>query len=211
MRQPINNPQLYAFEGPDGVGKSTLVAATAEILRSRGWDIEAGAFPGNQAGTLGKLVYDLHHTPDQFGVSHLLPASLQLLHVAAHLEAIHGWIARAVERGAIVLLDRIWWSTSAYGSAAGIPDPTLHAILATELLYWDRYPPCAVFLLERAQGTMTDSTSRERAALSAAYEHLVSTQSTITNVIRLQNNEAVTTVAERVATEIESISGREQN
>ena len=79
--------KLYVFEGPDGVGKSALSRRFAQQLVALGTDCEYLAFPGNDEGTLGKHIYDLHHDAQRYGIRALRPASLQVLHVAAH------WIA----------------------------------------------------------------------------------------------------------------------
>ena len=53
--------RLIVFEGPDGVGKSTLAEQLTVHLREAGVPCEHLAFPGRQPGSLGHLVYDLHH------------------------------------------------------------------------------------------------------------------------------------------------------
>jgi dTMP kinase len=80
--------KLIVFEGPDGVGKSTLSQALAKKLTEVNILCEHLAFPGKEEGTIGRLVYDLHHNPNAFGLHKVTPASLQALHIAAHLDAI---------------------------------------------------------------------------------------------------------------------------
>jgi thymidylate kinase len=98
--------KLVVFEGVDEVGKSTLILALQEKLRREDHEVLATAFPGNARGTLGKLVHELHHQPQTFGIAGISPASLQVLHVAAHLETIQTQIAPALNSGKIVLLSR---------------------------------------------------------------------------------------------------------
>ncbi len=57
--------QLVVFEGPDGVGKSELAARFQSWLEGHGFSAERLSFPGKEEGTLGKLVYDLHSSPEQ--------------------------------------------------------------------------------------------------------------------------------------------------
>ena len=53
--------RLFVLEGPDGVGKSTFVRALGEHLRSHGHDLLELSFPGKVPGSLGELVYRVHH------------------------------------------------------------------------------------------------------------------------------------------------------
>jgi thymidylate kinase len=98
--------KLIVFEGPDGVGKSTMATGVAAMLTARGTPCELLAFPGREPGTLGLHVYQLHHEPQRFGVVSIPPTSLQLLHVAGHLDAINDRILPALRAGRWVVLDR---------------------------------------------------------------------------------------------------------
>ena len=111
--------QLIVFEGPDGTGKTTLIEGFAQMRRRLGDKVIVAEFPGRAPGTLGHHVYRVHHNPRQFNIEHLDPASLQVLHVAAHIDAITNVIRPSVESGALVLLDRYWWSTWVYGIDSG--------------------------------------------------------------------------------------------
>ena len=104
------------------------------------------AFPGDEPGSLGKFVYDIHHGNLE-GVSSPSAAPLQLLHVAAHLDAIERLIRPAIDSGTTVLLDRYWWSTWAYGMDEGIDRRLLAKIIDVEKVYWGDLTPDMVFLL----------------------------------------------------------------
>ena len=56
--------RLIVFEGPDGVGKSTLSQALVDKLTGIGIKCEYRTFPGKETGTIGRLVYDIHHERD---------------------------------------------------------------------------------------------------------------------------------------------------
>lgn len=92
--------RLIVFEGADKVGKSTLVKKLTCRLGESGVPYEHLAFPGKQKGTLGKLVYDLHHD-EVPGLVHkdVNPTSLQVLHIAAHIDAIERQILPALSDG----------------------------------------------------------------------------------------------------------------
>ena len=151
MNSPVSTAKgrLYVFEGADGCGKTTLAGHLARWLGERGVAVDLLAFPGREAGTLGQHVNVLHHDPAAFGIEELFPASLQLLHVAAHLDTIERRIRPALAAGRTVVLDRYWWSTWVYGRVAGVAAETLEAMIAIERAYWAADRPDAVFLINR--------------------------------------------------------------
>jgi thymidylate kinase len=106
-------------------------------------------FPGREPGSVGKLVYEIHHEPDRLGVGKIAPASLQALHIAAHLDAIARRILPALQAGHDVVLDRYWWSTWVYGMVAGIDRHVLESLIEVELTFWGKVKPEAVFLVRR--------------------------------------------------------------
>lgn len=141
--------KLYVFEGPDGVGKSVLSRRFAVLLESRGVSTQLLTFPGKEEGTLGKIVYELHHDPKRFGIRGVSASSIQLLHIAAHLDAIERAILPALGAGITVVLDRFWWSTKVYGLASGMSHKTLDAMIAVELAAWGIVKPTGIFLITR--------------------------------------------------------------
>ena len=60
--------KLYVFEGPDGVGKTELSRRFTAMLNERARRRNSSHFQARDEGTIGKLVYDLHHAPQSFGV-----------------------------------------------------------------------------------------------------------------------------------------------
>ncbi|HEY6767746.1 MAG TPA: AAA family ATPase [Candidatus Sulfotelmatobacter sp.] len=80
--------KLVIFEGPDGVGKSTLLKATSDLLAQRKIPFLSLSFPGKTPGTLGELVDRIHHTPQDLQLNAITPLALQALHIAVHLDAI---------------------------------------------------------------------------------------------------------------------------
>ena len=141
--------QLFVFEGPDGVGKSTVSSTVLSQLRQNGLDVELLTFPGRAVGTLGKVVYDIHHGPEQFNLASLSQASKQALHIAAHLDAIERLILPLLRNGTNVLLDRYWWSTWVYGVVDGIDKGILEALIGAERIAWGSVKPATVFLIRR--------------------------------------------------------------
>jgi thymidylate kinase len=184
--------KLFVFEGPDGSGKSTLSLAFVEHLRSKGIECDHFAFPGQNAGTLGKLVHDLHHDPHMAGVESITPTSLQLLHIAAHIDAIDSRILPALRKGKSVVLDRFWWSTWVYGKVSGVNHNSLKAMIRSERIAWGKVCPATVFLIGRTVPNQTQNYEQ----LFAEYMNLASREAR-RNPVRYIKNEG--TVAETLA------------
>jgi dTMP kinase len=141
--------QLLVFEGADGVGKSELVHLFSSWLVKEGYLTEVYSFPGKEEGTLGRLVYELHARPEQFGVLRLTAASLQNLHIAAHLDAIERRILPSLKSGHTVVLDRFWWSTYVYGITSGVDRLILERMISTEKAAWGSVKPRVVYVVDR--------------------------------------------------------------
>ncbi len=200
--RPLSSGKLFVFEGPDGVGKSTILTRIQLELRDTA-EVAVGAFPGSASGSLGRHVYALHHSPTEFGVDHLRPDSLQLMHVAAHLDAINGWIAAAIQSKKVILLDRFWWSTYVYGLVAGLPETTIDRIVGIELPFWRANPPDGVFLLSRP--TLPPDNNHP---LVSAYRSLANKERQFTSVHELVNDGSVEDAARRVMFAIHESDGK---
>lgn len=110
----IDGGLLVAIEGIDGAGKTTLVAALEEHFRACDVDIVASKEPtqGVWGQTLRKTAQTGRLTADR---------ELELL-ILDRREHVTELIRPALGRGAIVLLDRYYYSSAAYQGAAGL-DP----------------------------------------------------------------------------------------
>jgi dTMP kinase len=163
------------------------------------------AFPGCNAGTLGKHVYQLHHSPERFGIEQISPLSLQLLHVAAHIDAIDNLIRPSLARGDVILLDRYWWSVWVYGVVAGANEEFLQSIIHLERRVWGEIKPAAVFLFRRAS---TSHSAEERALakrLTYEYEKLALAESQSVAVVNIDNDSSVEASAQTVVSHLEGI------
>jgi thymidylate kinase len=180
--------RLIVLEGPDGVGKSTLAEAIASALVRRGIRNERLSFPGRDEGSLGRHIYELHHDPERFGIAHLTPESLQLLHIAAHLDAIASRIVPAIQAGSWVILDRYWWSTWAYGIVAGADRKTLDAMIDVERAAWRGIVPTPAFLIERNEPYRLEGTLARWREFARAYADLARAESHRSPVQVLQND-----------------------
>jgi len=145
----LTHGKLIVIEGPDGVGKTTIANELSLRLNDIGQECKVIAFPGNEPGTLGELIYRIHHDPTQFGVEQVTPTAVQTLHVAAHLAAIELSILPVLRSGQYVVLDRFWWSTWVYGLVSGVRRHILRRMAELERLQWRGVTPLAAFLIRR--------------------------------------------------------------
>jgi thymidylate kinase len=182
---------LFVFEGPDDVGKTTIIKEVEKRLHMAGQAYACLSFPGKEQGTLGAHVYKLHHELAYYDVTQLSPLSLQLLHVAAHIDTIEQRILPLIREGKTILLDRYWWSTWAYGIAAKVPAPQLDAIIAIEKLVWLGVVPASLFLLSRQQSLAPHT-------LVDAYKDLVRQESDNYPVIAIKNEDTVDSIADEI-------------
>jgi len=166
------NGKLYVFEGPDGTGKTTLSKEFSAYLNSIGNKSRYLSFPGNSSGTLGKHIYEIHHELSEAGITAINPTSLQMLHVASHIDAIESVILPELRAGNSIVLDRFWWSTIVYGSVYGANSDSLDKLIEIEKTHWAEYQPTCIFYLKR-QNTLKPSSITHWDELLEAYEKLV--------------------------------------
>jgi thymidylate kinase len=167
--------KLIVFEGPDGVGKSSIAAGLYKHFLSQSIDCSLMSFPGNEEGTVGKLIYSLHHNPIHFGLKSIQPVSLQMMHIAAHVDAIETRILPKLKSGQIIILDRFWWSTWVYGKIAAVNPLALNAMIEVEKVSWNVVKPAGVFLLARSSPLKESHDSGE-------WKHLVQTYKEIADI-----------------------------
>jgi dTMP kinase len=100
---------LIAFEGGEGVGKTTQARLLAIWLREQGFDVIATQEPGatKMGMRLRALLLDTAHT----GLS---PRAEALMYAADRAEHVDSVIAPALERGTVVVTDRYVDSSIAY-------------------------------------------------------------------------------------------------
>lgn len=149
MVRRMLSSRLFVIEGPDGVGKSTLSRALAGYLRERGHELLQLSLPGRLPGSLGDLVYRVHHDEGSVRIEDISPLAKQALHVAAHIDAIERQILPALRHGQTVLLDRYWWSAWVYGIVAGCNRNQLRALIDAERAAWGNVQPTIAILLRR--------------------------------------------------------------
>ena len=166
---------LIVLEGSDGVGKSELASRFHTWFQRQGKPSELMFFPGKQEGTLGKLVYDLHLDSTLFGVTTLSAASLQALHIAAHIDAIERRILPTLKSGRAVILDRFWWSTYVYGIVDGAKRSLLERLIDVEKTTWGVMKPNILFLIDRDKPLRPEPIDKWQ-KWRAAYLELLSTE-----------------------------------
>ncbi len=104
---------LISFEGIEGCGKSTQIILLAERLRATGREIVISREPGATplGAELRKLLLDPAYSPDAL--------TELLLYLADRREHRRLVVAPALQRGALVLVDRYVDSTWVYQGFAG--------------------------------------------------------------------------------------------
>lgn len=197
--------KLFVFEGPDGSGKTTLSLALAEYLRSQGVECDYFAFPGKESDTLGKLVYELHHRAQVIGTPKITAASLQLLHVAAHIDAIESKIIPALNTGRAVVLDRFWWSTLVYGTVWGANREALKKMVQVEKTYWAANSPTIVFLIEREKPSDSPATGTDNKAVSEEYHKIALQEAAYYSICYIENDCEVADALSKVIKHITSV------
>ncbi len=110
---------LLVIEGIDGAGKSTLQRELADWCQQRGFEVACSREPTD--GTYGRKLRESART------GRLAPDAELELFLQDRAEHVKGLITPSLERGAVVILDRYYFSTAAYQGARGL-DP--EAIIA---------------------------------------------------------------------------------
>jgi dTMP kinase len=145
--------RFIAFEGGEGVGKSTQARLLADVLKGRGLEVVLTREPGGTAGA--EAIRDLLLDPNGPGWDAEAEA---LLFAAARSDHVARLIWPALERGAWVICDRFVDSSRAYqGGGGGLPDEdvlALHRIGSRGLL------PDLTILLEGRQEVVVDRLAR---------------------------------------------------
>lgn len=132
---------LIVFEGGDGAGKSTQVAAVARTLSGAGRTVRCTREPGGTplAEAVRGLVLDPAHAPVAARTEALLFASAR----ADHLDRV---IRPALQRGEVVLSDRFVDSSAAYqGAGRGLG---VDRVLALNEWALDGFVPDLTVLLD---------------------------------------------------------------
>lgn len=177
--------KLFIFEGPDGVGKSTIVQALKDALHTERFEFLS--FPGRDEGTLGHAIYRIHHAPEEFGIRAMSELARQALHIAAHIDAIEIRIKPLIADGCNVVLDRFWWSTLVYGGVGGGEQKALIHLVAAEQTVWGEIKPTIAFLIDRDTPINRNEELTYWLKLRASYAELAAQQSAEHQVQTVRN------------------------
>jgi len=197
--------KLFVFEGPDGVGKTTIVSALKERLVGSDTRFEFMSFPGRQEGTLGSVIYDIHHYPERFGISEMSELAKQALHIAAHIDAIETRIKPLLRAGVSVVLDRFWWSTIVYGEVGGVEPLALGQLVEAEKLIWANTLPSIAFLVDRARPINRSDKMETWLKLRSGYAVLAGAEGGSYRVVVLDNSTTVEDMVGRASSLIKEV------
>jgi thymidylate kinase len=152
--------RLIVFEGVDAAGKTTLCDDLCDSLQHRQQPFQRYHFPGKTHGTLGELVYRIHHHHrDEFFIHSVNSCALQLLHIAAHIDIIESAIKQAMSEGLWVVLDRFWWSTYVYGRDSGVSEQSLELMIQLEKRAWGTVLPDILLLIDSSKPLRDDESN----------------------------------------------------
>lgn len=194
--------KLIVFEGPDGVGKTTLSKAATNLLVAAGQPSQWLSFPGRESGTLGHLVYQVHHQFQQFGIDRLTDGAKQTLHIAAHIDTIERQIKPLLATGQNVVLDRFWWSTWVYGITAGLDPIFLKALIDVEKLAWGHVlPACIILVTTHAPRDRADEDLATWQVLANTYRALAADESS-TFAVQVYDNSSSLSAAQDFLTSL---------
>ncbi len=131
---------FIAFEGIDGSGKSTVAELIAGRLRREGYDVLVTHEPTREK--FGRHIYEILSGKD----STVTPFELQRLYVLDRKEHVETVIRPALLRGRIVIGDRYWLSTLAYGMLSGPAENLIQ--LHEEIFQGDFLKPDMTFIFD---------------------------------------------------------------
>ena len=198
--------KLIVFEGPDGVGKTTLVDKTCGYMDDNNIAYKRFSFPGKTEGTLGAHVYYLHHNWNDIGITSIDPASLQTLHIAAHIDAIENQIIPCLQSECNVILDRFWWSTWVYGLVSGISEQSIKAMVNLELIHWREYLPNALFLIRNTFPLRDDVVDKSWYDLMLNYDRLAKEENDKYPIHSIDTNCSINDTFQQISEVIQELS-----
>jgi dTMP kinase len=157
--------RFITFEGVEGAGKSTLIAALREALDARGLEYLATREPGGEPASerMRELLLHRHELA-------ITPVAEMLLMFAARANLLTHVVRPALAAGTLVLCDRFTDATYAYQGAGR--ELGFDAVAAVErVVHPDLQPDCTVLLdlpvaegLARKQADTPDRIEQERLA-----------------------------------------------
>lgn len=203
--EKIRGPaKLFVFEGPDGVGKTEIARRVVERLKDQR-DTEFIPFPGREAGSLGQLVYRLYHSPGCYGVTDVVPAAMQTLFVASHIDGLSRRIRPALRRQEVVVLDRFWWSVVAYCAGEKVASQLSDALRKLEQEVWQGINPSAAFLVFREEPFRRELSREAWRRCVSAYQEIAREEGDKYPVFEVRNTGTVEEACEKVWKEIHSL------
>lgn len=158
LAQPSSSGILIVVEGIDGAGKSTQVRRVGEALKAAGEEVVLSREPTD--GPWGRKLRE-SQTAGRMSLDEELAAFL-----ADRREHVRDLIAPALARGAIVVLDRYYFSTMAYQGIRGADvaqirqDNEQFAPRPDVVLLVDFDPQTALRRIEQSRGDVPNTFER---------------------------------------------------
>lgn len=194
--------KFIVFEGLDGSGQTTQVSLLGEFLSRNGYDVIKTKEPTqtSEAGKRIKEVLEEHIEID--------PLEFQKLYAQDRKEHLENIVIPELKKGTIVISDRYFFSTFAYGTAHGsdleelieLNDNFLYPDI-TFLLKVD--PKVSINRIERRGDPQTLFEKQER--LSKVWDVYSTFPSKFENVHLINGEESIEEVAEQIKSKLKLV------
>lgn len=174
---------FFVLEGIDGSGKSTQIGLLYNHIRSKNMKVVMTHEPTN--GAIGRMIKRILRGKEKADT-----LTLQMLFIADRADHIDKFISPNMKNGGIVLSDRYFYSTIAFGKATGLDDKWLSAIFSKFLM-----PNAVIFIdvdpkraIERIEKRGIQSRLSKRFGQKERHDNLETLTKTRMEYLKLQKN-----------------------
>jgi hypothetical protein len=139
--------RLIVFEGPDGVGKTTLAARLAERLATTG-RCAAVTLPRRATKPATRIRLDVRN--DQ-ALRIDTPLGLAALELSAQVDAVEKHVLPALRSGVDVVLDGWWWTPWVRWLRGGLGRESVEHLAGVHQACWREIAPTLIVLVRRTE------------------------------------------------------------
>lgn len=195
----VQTPRLFVFEGSDRESRNLLAAKVADNLCTRGVNVLFVSLPDHESRTPLESICDKDRNGELCGPDYVAPISLQIASIAARVDCIEKLVRPALSNHQIVILDRYWWSTAAYGTATRVPTHVLAAMIALERSIWGNIKPDRLFLITHHRISWARLSQDQEITFRDSFEKLRQRHKYLYPIDVLQNTDSLDDIADIIA------------